>query len=155
MSWFNYWGLIGVALILVPNILCAVLDKSAFQNAYKNKPLEICEQVGRYGCMAFSVFNIPYTFFGFWFSRALTVYLSVGGGLILLYLAGWLIFRKRKNLTRAIYLSVTPALFFAFCAVVVASVPLAACSVIFGICHIRLSCANALNAQHNKEDYEK
>lgn len=147
MNWFNYWGLIAVILIMIPNILYAVLDKSAFVNGYNNKPLEIFEQIGRYGCMAFSVFNIPYTYFGFWFAHALTVYLSVGGAILLIYFAGWVIFRKRKNLARAVWLSVTPAMFFTFCSVVVASVPLAVCTVIFGVCHIWLSCANALHAQ--------
>ncbi len=32
MGWFNYYGLIAVAIIMIPNIVSAVVDKGAFEN---------------------------------------------------------------------------------------------------------------------------
>lgn len=36
MGWFNYYGLIAVAILMIPNILSAVLDKGAFINKFNN-----------------------------------------------------------------------------------------------------------------------
>ena len=145
MDWFNYYGLIAIVIIMIPNILCAVLDKSAFENQCKNKAIIILEQIGRYGCMIFMVFNIPFTYFGFWFGHALTVYLTVGGALLLIYCLGWIIFRKSRSLIKALWLSVTPTVLFLFCGVIVTSIPLIVCSGLFGIGHITVSCKNSEN----------
>ena len=59
MGWFNYYGLAIVAIILIPNIISAVVDKGSFENKFSNKTVLVLEQTGRYGCMAFTVFNIP------------------------------------------------------------------------------------------------
>lgn len=44
MSWFNYYGLIAVVAILLPNIIAAMVDKDAFQNKFNNKAIVIVEQ---------------------------------------------------------------------------------------------------------------
>ena len=59
MDWFNYYGLIIMVIIMVPNIVFAVRNENDGSNAYNNKVAETFEQIGRYGCMAFMVFNIP------------------------------------------------------------------------------------------------
>ena len=142
MTWFNYYGLIAVAIILVPNIIVAIVDKSAFVNEYNNKAILVSEQIGRYGCMAFMVFNIPYTYFDFWFDNALTVYLAVNGAFLILYVLGWLVFRKGRSGLKMLWLSVTPTALFAFSGIMLLSVPLIVFSVIFGIGHITISYRN-------------
>lgn len=142
MGWFNYYGLIAIIIIMVPNILCAIFNKAAFENNFNNKPFQIIEQIGRYGCMLFMVFNIPYTYFGFWFDNAFTVYLSVGGAFLAVYCLGWIIFWKSKSKLKALWLSITPTALFVFCGIVLSSVPLLVCSVIFGVGHITVSYKN-------------
>lgn len=66
MNWFNYIGLIVVGLLLIPNVVYAYLNKGKEIVAYKNKKLEIVEQIGRFGAMLFMVFNIPYTYMQFY-----------------------------------------------------------------------------------------
>ncbi|MCH5164022.1 MAG: hypothetical protein J1F36_03310 [Clostridiales bacterium] len=141
MSWFNYYGLIAVAIILVPNILSAIVDKSAFENKYKGSLL-ILEQIGRYGCMVFMVFNIPLTYFNFWFNNALLVYLTVNGILLVLYLLGWVVFGKGRSAIKMLTLSIIPTALFLFSAVMLLSIPLVIFSVIFGIGHITISYKN-------------
>lgn len=143
MGWFNYYGLIAIVIILIPNILCSIFDKTAFENKFDNRALIFVEQIGRYGCMAFMVFNIPYTYFGFWFDCALTVYLIAGSLILIAYCIGGLIFGKNKRKLKALYLSLTPAILFLFCGVMIISIPLISFSVIFGICHITISYKNA------------
>ena len=67
MSWFNYIGLIIIAVIMIPNVVFAMTNKDGFENKYKNKSVETLEQIGRFACFILMIFNIPYTYFGFWF----------------------------------------------------------------------------------------
>ena len=142
MSWFNYYGLIAVAIIMIPNIICAVVDKSTFENKCSNKAIITLEQIGRYGCMSFMVFNIPYTYFNFWFSHALIVYLTINGVLLVLYILGWIVFRKGRNTVKMLWLSIIPTTLFLFSGVMLLSVPLIISAVIFGIGHITVSYLN-------------
>lgn len=142
MDWFNYYGLIIMAIIMIPNIIYAVINKGA-EGAYKNKAVVIAEQIGRYGCFALMIFNIPYTYFNFWFDYALTVYLSVNGALCLLYITFWAICWNSNGKLKALSLSIIPTCIFLFSGIVLANIPLIVFAVIFGINHIFLSYRNA------------
>ena len=143
MSWFNYYGLIAVFLIMVPNILYAIFDKGTTSNEYHNKLIAVLEQIGRYCCMIFMIFNVPYTYWNFWFNHALAVYLITGGGLIVLYYLGWVIFRKKSHL-KGLWLSIVPSALFLFCGIMLFSIPLIISAIVFGIGHITISYKNSL-----------
>ena len=143
MGWFNYYGLAIMVVIMVPNIIYAVKCRDGFENKEQNKALIIAEQVGRYACFILMVFNIPYTYWGFWFAGALIAYLAVEGLLCLIYLIFWAVFRGGKGKVRALALSITPSAIFLFGGVMLANVPLIAFAVVFAVCHIWLSLNNA------------
>lgn len=149
MGIFNYYGLIIIVLILLPNIAFAALNKDGFKNAYENKPLEICEQIGRFGCFILMIVNVPYTYFGFRFNYALAAYLAVNGALTLVYLLGWIVLWKKPGVLRALLLSITPSAIFLFSGVMLTNVPLSVLAVLFAITHITLSYKNAA-AEENK-----
>ena len=46
-KYLNYWGLIFVIVILIPNIVFAITCKDGFENRYQNKLVESLEQIGR------------------------------------------------------------------------------------------------------------
>lgn len=142
MDWFNYYGLAVVAVILIPNIVFAVTHKNDGAAAYNNKAALVAEQIGRYGCIVFMVFNIPYTYFNFWFERALVVYLSVNGALCLAYIMFWVTLWKRNGILKAVSLSVIPSGIFLFSGMVLANIPLIVCAVVFAVNHIYISCAS-------------
>lgn len=144
MEWFNYYGLIIIAIIMIPNIIFAIKNKDGFANKYQNKAVEILEQVGRYACIVLMIFNVPYTYFNFWFDYALAVYLSVNGILCLAYLVFWLICRNENNKLKALSLSIIPSVVFLFSGVVLANIPLVAFAVLFAVNHILLSYKNSL-----------
>ena len=146
MDWFNYYGLIAVVGVLLPNIIVAFVDKTSFQNKFDNATILIVEQIGRYCSMFFMVFNIPFTCFGFWFDNALVTYLIVGASLLIFYYVGWIVFAKRSCLAKAIWLSVTPTVLFLFCGVMILSLPLIVSAVVFGVGHIIVSCKNLSGA---------
>lgn len=151
MSWFNYYGLAIMAIIMVPNIVYAIKHKNDVTNTYHNKAVEIAEQIGRYGCLVLMIFNIPYTYFNFWFDHALTVYLSVNGGLCLAYLIFWIICWKKNNLLKALSLSIIPSCIFLFSGIALANIPLIVFAIIFGVNHILISYKNAVKPDHKKE----
>lgn len=143
MKWFNYYGLIFVVAILIPNIIYAVTHKeNGF--TYKNKIAEILEQIGRYACMILMIFNIPYTWIGFYFSFAETVYLIVNTIFVFVYCLLWIIFWKKSGIIKAILLSVIPSLLFLFSGIMIASIPLVIFAIVFAVTHILISVKSEL-----------
>ena len=70
MEWFNVFGLIFIAVIMIPNVVFAIKCKDGFDNKWNNKYVEVTEQVGRLGCFGFMIINIPGTWFGWWSDEA-------------------------------------------------------------------------------------
>lgn len=58
MEWLNVFGLVMVAVIMIPNILFAMKCKDGFVNKWNNKSVETVEQIGRFGCFGFMIINI-------------------------------------------------------------------------------------------------
>ena len=131
MNWFNYYGLVIMAIIMVPNIIYAVKNKNNSNSGYNNKAVVVLEQIGRYGCFVLMIFNIPYTYFNFWFDYALIVYLSVNGGLCLMYLIFWAVCWKRQDTLKALSLSVLPSCILLIRGIFFAKKPLIVFSRIF------------------------
>lgn len=142
MGWFNYYGLAVMAIIMIPNIIFGIRHKNDAP-AYRNRVAELFEQIGRYGCFIFMIFNLPYTYFGFWFEHALVVYLCGNGVLCLAYLLFWGICRNQNGTLRALSLSVLPTCVFLLSGVLIANIPLIVFSLIFAVFHIFISCKNA------------
>ena len=93
-KYLNYWGLIFVIVILIPNIVFAITCKDGFENRYQNKLVEILEQIGRFGCFFSMFLIIPFMSRGYWFKQGKTVYLVLGVILVVLYCLGWIVFWK-------------------------------------------------------------
>ena len=144
MGWFNYYGLAVMAVVMIPNIIYAVKNKGNVADTYNNKLATVAEQVGRYGCFAFMIFNIPYSYFNFWFDYAIIVYLAVNGGLCLAYLIFWIICRNKSGKLRALALSVIPSCIFIFSGVMLLNIPLICFAVIFAVSNIVISYKNAV-----------
>ena len=144
MEWLNIYGIAIVALIMLPNIILAKTNPEAFLNPWKNKAVEIIEQVGRFACMGFIVFNIPSLCFALPLDKLLPLYLAVNGVLLLLYSIGWVIFRRSDSVAKAVWLSAVPTAIFLFSGLCILSLPLILSSVIFGIGHITLSVKNCI-----------
>ncbi len=142
MSWFNYYGLIFIVLIMLPNIVYSIKNKNSALNNYTNKIAEIFEQIGRYACMAFMIFNIPYTWFGFYFNYANIVYIAVNSALVTAYCIIWIILWNRDGMLKSLLLSILPSLVFIFSGVITASIPLIIFAIIFAVTHILISVKN-------------
>ena len=146
MEWFNVFGLGFVIVILIPNILFAMKCKEGFENTWKNKFVEIIEQIGRFGCLGFMIVNIPGTWFGWWSNEAFTVYLIVNMVLIVAYCVIWTVCFKKNTLFRALALSIIPSLLFLFSGIMSRSILLMIASALFAPSHILISYKNAKSA---------
>ena len=143
MEWFNIFGLIFMVVILIPNIIFATKCKDGFDIKWKNKYVEVMEQVGRFGCFGFMIINIPGTWFGWWSDEAFALYLIVDGILVTIYCATWIIYFKKSSVFRALALSIIPSILFLFSGIMSRSVLLIIATVLFAPSHILISYRNA------------
>ena len=143
MEWFNIFGLAFITAIMIPNIIFALKHKEAFENRYHNKTIEIIEQIGRFGCFGFMIFNIPTTWFGWWSDEAFAIYLMVDAVLIVLYCTIWVIYWRKNNVFKAMALSIIPSAIFLFSGIMCRSVLLILSASMFAPTHILISYKNA------------
>lgn len=143
MEWCNVFGLIFMTVILIPNILFAVKCKDGFENKWKNRTVENLEQIGRFGCFGFMIFNIPGTWFGWWSDEAFAVYLVVDALLVGLYCLVWIVCFRKTDLFRALALSILPSVLFLFSGIMTRSVLLTISALLFAPAHIAISWQNA------------
>ena len=142
MEWFNIFGLVFIVVIMIPNIVFAIKHKEDFEHRWNNKAIDMLEQIGRFGCFGFMIFNVPRTWFGWWSDEAFAIYLLVDFLLIVLYCAIWVICWKKNNVFRALALSIIPSVVFIFSGVMSRSILLIIASMLFAPSHIMISYKN-------------
>ena len=143
MEWFNVFGLVFIVVIMIPNIVFAVRCKDGFENRWNNTVIEIIEQIGRFGCFGFMIFNVPGTWFGWWSDETFAIYLIIDSLLIALYCAIWVIGWKKNNVFRALALSIIPSVIFLLSGVMSRSILLIIATILFAPTHILISYKNA------------
>ena len=143
MGWLNVFGLVMVAVIMIPNILFAMKCKGGFVNKWNNKSVETVEQIGRFGCFGFMIINIPGTWFGWWSDEAFAVYLVVDAVLVTLYCVIWAGCFRNSSVFRALALSIIPSVLFLFSGIMSRSILLTIAALLFAPSHIMLSYQNA------------
>ena len=143
MEWLNVFGLVMVAVIMIPNILFAMKCKDGFVNKWNNKSVETVEQIGRFGCFGFMIINIPGTWFGWWSDEAFAVYLVVDAVLVTLYCVIWAVCFRKSSVFSALALSIIPSVLFLFSGIMSRSILLTIAALLFAPSHIMLSYQNA------------
>ena len=144
MAWFNPFGLAFVAVLMIPNLIFAAKCRDGFENAPTlPKWLLVLEQIGRFGCFAFMIFNVPGTCFGWPSNEAFAAYLIADGLLAALYCLIWFVCFRKSSVFRALALSIIPSLLFLLSGIMSRSILLTIAAVIFAPSHILLSYKNA------------
>ena len=142
--YFNFYGFLGVVIILIPNIIFAMTCKDGFVNQYQNKLVETMEQIGRFGCFICMALVIPRLEKGFWFQNGEQFYLLTGAILTTLYCLGWIFFWKESSVQKSLYLSIVPSVLFLESGITTGYVLLILFALIFAPCHIWISFRNAV-----------
>lgn len=143
MHWFNGFGLVFMLVIMVPNVVFAIRCRDGFENKWKNKPVELMEQIGRFGCFGFMVFSIPGVCFGWPSDEAFALHLIGNAVLTAAYCAVWAVCFRKNSVFRALALSILPSVLFLFSGITSRSVPLVVSALLFAPSHIAISCRNA------------
>ena len=143
MEWINFYGIIFIAVIMIPNIIYAIKCKEGFVNRWNNKVVEIIEQIGRFGCIGFMIIKVPGVCFGWLFDGAFVVYFAINIVLSIIYCVIWIICFRKDSVFRALSLSIIPSLIFISSAVLSGSVVLLVTSALFSPAHILISYKNA------------
>ena len=62
---FNYFGIIFIIVLMLPNISASIFKKELFVNKFDDRLLIKLENIGRYLCMILMVINIQDLYGGF------------------------------------------------------------------------------------------
>ena len=143
MEWFNPFGLVFIVIIMIPNIVFAIRCKDGFANNYRNKTVETLEQIGRFGCFGFMIFNIPGTWFGWASDESFALYLILDALLVVLYCILWIVCWKKNSVFKALALSIIPSAVFLISGITSRSVLLTISALLFAPAHIFISYRNA------------
>lgn len=119
---------------MIPNIIYAVKVKDQ-KNLCKNKFMNVLEQIGRYGSMFLMVFNIGLDKFAFGSVLVFTIYLIGSIVIILAYWVSWILYFRKKTLSRALALAILPTGLFILCGLTLRHYLLLVTAVIFGVGH--------------------
>ncbi len=101
MDWLDLCGFITAVLLMAPTILDGVFHREAFENRFHNRSIEIIEQSGRFGCLAFAVFHFPIVCHVCRFDWAQTAVAVGNGGCLVAYALFRLLFRKKASVVKA------------------------------------------------------
>lgn len=140
-EFINFYGLAFMIVIMIPNIIFAVKNKDGFENLWKNKFVELFEQIGRFGCFAFMIVIIPGMGFCFYSKIEFILYLIIDTVLLLSYILIWIF--KTNSVFKSLALSIIPSVIFLASGILTRYIPLIASAVIFAPCHILISYKNA------------
>lgn len=143
MEWINPFGLVFITIIMIPNIVFAIRCKDGFANNYRNKTVELVEQIGRFGCFGFMIFNVPGTWFGWASNESFTLYLILDTLLVTVYCILWIVCWKKTSIFKALALSIIPSAIFLISGVMSRSILLIAAALLFAPAHIFISYQNA------------
>lgn len=153
MNWINFYGLVIMILLLIPNIHFGLTNKN-IENKCNNKVMNLLEQVGRYGTMLLMVFHIGILEFGFQSNEEFSLWLIIEGILIVLYWICWFLYYKAKHIVIALMLAIIPSIIFISSGIFLRHWLLVIFGIVFFIGHVFVSYENArgdtvTNSKHN------
>ena len=145
MEWFNAFGLVFITIIMIPNVVFAIRCKDGFANKYRNKTVELVEQIGRFGCFGFMIFNVPGTWFGWASNESFALCLILDALLVALYCILLIVCWKKNGVFKALALSILPSAVFLISGITSRSILLILAALLFAPSHILISYQNAKN----------
>ena len=141
-GWINVFGAGIVILMLIPNIVYAVKNKSE-QNLCKNRFMNVIEQLGRYACIVLMWLPLLVWRFGFESKLDMILYLAGNGVFLAVYWIVFALYLKEKSAKRALILAILPSCIFLMSGLLLRHWLLAGFAVLFAVGHIYVTEKNA------------
>lgn len=140
---FSIFGLIDVILILIPNIIYALTKGKNKKNKCDNRLMNILEQIGRYACMFFMIFNMSGSEFGFTDLGLFIIYaFGMPALIIFAYWIVWIVYFIKERYWEQIALAVIPTAIFLLSGIMLQYWPLIVAAIVFGVAHIYVTSRN-------------
>ena len=140
-GWINVFGAIIVALMLVPNVVYALKNRGE-ENRCTNRWMNLLEQIGRYGCIAFMWFPLLVGKFSFRSVPEMTLYLGGNGALLAVYWFVYARYLRERTRRRALTLAVVPACIFLMSGLLLRHWLLVVFALFFAVGHIYVTTQN-------------
>ena len=140
-GWINVFGAIIVVLMLVPNVVYALKNRGE-ENRCTNRWMNLLEQIGRYGCIAFMWFPLLVGTFSFRSVPEMTLYLGGNGALLAVYWFVYARYLRERTRRRALTLAVVPACIFLMSGLLLRHWLLVVFALFFAVGHIYVTTQN-------------
>lgn len=140
-GWINVFGAIIVVLMLVPNVVYALKNRGE-ENRCTNRWMNLLEQIGRYGCIAFMWFPLLVGKFSFRSVPQMTLYLGGNGALLAVYWFVYARYLRERTRRRALTLAVVPACIFLMSGLLLRHWLLVVFALFFAVGHIYVTTQN-------------
>ena len=140
-GWINVFGAIIVVLMLVPNVVYALKNRGE-ENRCTNRWMNLLEQIGRYGCIAFMWFPLLVGKFSFRSVPEMTLYLGGIGALLAVYWFVYARYLRERTRRRALTLAVVPACIFLMSGLLLRHWLLVVFALFFAVGHIYVTTQN-------------
>ena len=140
-GWINVFGAIIVVLMLVPNVVYALKNRGE-ENRCTNRWMNLLEQIGRYGCIAFMWFPLLVGKFSFRSVPEMTLYLGGNGALLAVYWFVYARYLRERTRRRALTLAVMPACIFLMSGLLLRHWLLVVFALFFALGHIYVTTQN-------------
>ena len=140
-GWINVFGAIIVVLMLVPNVVYALKNRGE-ENRCTNRWMNLLEQIGRYGCIAFMWFPLLVGKFSFRSVPEMTLYLGGNGALLAVYWFVYARYLRERTRRRALTLAVMPACIFLMSGLLLRHWLLVVFALFFAVGHIYVTTQN-------------
>ena len=135
---FNYFGVIFIIVLMLPNIYASIFKKELFVNKFDDRLLIKLENIGRYLCMILMVINIQDLYGGFKSVEAFVAYLGINIILLGLYYIVWFIFYKFNNIYKNMILGIIPSLMFIISGILQNHLLLIISGIVFAYAHLKI-----------------
>lgn len=135
---FNYFGIIFIIVLMLPNIYASIFKKELFVNKFDDRLLIKLENIGRYLCMILMVINIQDLYGGFKSVEAFVAYLGINIILLGLYYITWFIFYKFNNIYKNMILGIIPSLMFIISGILQNNLLLIISGIVFAYAHLKI-----------------
>ena len=140
-GWINVFGAIIVVLMLVPNVVYALKNRGE-KNRCTNRWMNLLEQIGRYGCIAFMWFPLLVGKFSFRSMPEMILYLGGNGVLLAVYWFVYARYFRERTRRRALTLAVVPACIFLMSGLLLRHWLLVVFALFFAVGHIYVTTQN-------------
>lgn len=140
-NWINYFNIIIVILMLIPNIIYEIKNRKSITNK-ANIAITVVEELSRYASIAFMILPVFVHEFGFSPLEWMYVYLIGNIIFLLIYFVFWGLYFKKQTKKRAIVLAIAPVMIFVITALSISHWALFVSAVIFGASHLYITIKN-------------